>query len=124
MKGEQRMPTTIEAYYHPKTLSEALSLLGENKGALTPLAGGTSITISKKKGAGVVDLQALGLDRIQEVEGKLEIGAMVKISSLFDDRLIHKYANGVIIKACRQLASTPLRNLITVGGNIVQLHPW
>jgi carbon-monoxide dehydrogenase medium subunit len=107
----------------PKNLSEALKIITEQKNIL-PIAGGTSILPTISSDIDLLDLEPLGLNYIKKSKGKLKIGAMTTINELIDSILVKKYLNGIICDASLTIASTPNRNLITVGGNIVGLRPW
>ena len=70
----------ITTYHRPTTLEEALTLLARPEAR--PLGGGTVLTQKSDESFAVVDLQALGLDKIRKVGGKLEIGATATLSLL------------------------------------------
>jgi aerobic carbon-monoxide dehydrogenase medium subunit len=115
----------IRQYYRPRSVDEALKLLDQGAGKAALVGGGTSLAVRlPSRLESLVDISGLGLDKITEEEGEAVIGAGVKISQLMDSPLLSKLYGGVIPAAAKQLASTPLRNMITVGGNIYQVMPW
>ena len=103
----------ITEYYRPGTLEEALKLLSSPN--VKPLGGGTVLSHPGDDSFAVVDLQALGLDKIHKVGDHLEIGATVTLQTLLESP--HTPAT---IKAALKL-ETPLnlRNMGTVAGTLV-----
>ena len=71
------MPKRPTGYYRPKQLDEALILLA--KPNTIPLAGGTKLLAGDVEAA-VVDLQDVGLDRIEKENDYLHIGAMALLN--------------------------------------------
>jgi CO/xanthine dehydrogenase FAD-binding subunit len=82
----------ILAYHRPDTLEQALDLLGRPAPLTLPLGGGRLLSRPVKLRATplaalgesfeVVDLQALGLDRIEPAPRSLVVGAAVRLSDL------------------------------------------
>ncbi|MFQ3676193.1 MAG: FAD binding domain-containing protein [Endomicrobiia bacterium] len=107
----------------PKNLVEAKKILSK-KEKVVPIAGGTSVLLNFSQNTKLLDLEPLKLDYIKYSNNRLKIGAMTVVNELLDSHLIKKYCNGIIKDAVLTIASTPNRNLITVGGNIVGIHPW
>jgi len=73
------MPKKPDAYYRPETLPEALRLLSQPNAL--PLGGGTSLLAGDVDGA-VVDLQALGLNQVQQTQDQLRVGATLTLAKL------------------------------------------
>ena len=73
------MAVRPSAYHRPKSLEEALRLLSQPD--TMALAGGTTL-LSEGPRVAVVDLQDLGLDRIQMEAGQLRLGAMTRLVDL------------------------------------------
>ena len=103
----------ITEYYRPQTLEEALKLLACPD--TRPLGGGTVLTQKSEASFAVVDLQALGLDKIHKAGGKLEIGASATLSLLLDSPHIFP----ALATATRLEAPLNLRNMGTVAGTLV-----
>lgn len=78
----------ISGYYRPTTLDEALALLGRPQPPTLPLGGGTALNRPEHSPlAGdfeVVDLQALGLNRIDASGSQVEAGATATLQSLLE----------------------------------------
>ncbi len=103
----------IQSYFRPATLEEALQLLAQP--GTYPLGGGTILNQQKDADFSVVDLQALGLDKIHKVGEKLEIGATVTLQSLLD----YTHTPEALKTALRLEAPLNLRNMGSVAGALV-----
>lgn len=69
--------------------------------------------------AHVVDINALPLGTIERVDGGLRIGALVRMSDAAANPLIMQYAP-VITQALLASASPQIRNMASLGGNLMQ----
>ena len=113
-------------YVAPKTLSEAVAVLGQNENAKV-LAGGQSlIPLMRFRLAGptlLVDLNRVeGLSYIKEDDGKLKIGAMTRQSAVEHSELVStKYS--LLADTVKVLSDPVVRNLGTVGGNVANADP-
>ncbi len=103
----------ITAYHRPKNLEEALSLISQPE--TFPLGGGTLLNQKKDADFAVVDLQALGLDKIHKVGEKLEIGAAVVLQTLLESA----HTPEALKTAVKLEAPLNLRNMGTVAGTLV-----
>lgn len=104
------------AYHRPTTLEEALSLLGDRGPDDVPrvvLAGGTDVN-AEPAAREVVDLQALGLDRIADEGDAVRLGAMVRLQDLVE----HEAAPALLRDLARAEQPSALRTLATVGGTV------
>jgi CO/xanthine dehydrogenase FAD-binding subunit len=130
VQGDQ-MPAQPGAYYRPETLAEALRLLAEPD--VVPLAGGTALLAGGAPAApaGVVDLQALGLNQLKWVEtGKssfkhLFIGATAKLIDVaeFMQAYDEDSPAPLLQNAIRRAGPNTYRNAATVGGVIAGRLP-
>ena len=96
----------IDAYHRPTSVDEAVVLLAAP--TRVALAGGT--TIRHDGGAApteVVDLQALGLDRVEAGPDVVRIGAMVRLHDLAE----HDAVPDLISHAARSEMPSTLRTL-------------
>ncbi len=114
-------------YQTPKTLKEACRLLGEAKGKAKVIAGGTDLVIrlrnEEEKPDLLVDVTCLEeLKGIEESDGTLSIGATVTHSEISDSSIVKRYGS-VLAKAASQIGSPQIRNLGTIGGNIINASP-
>jgi carbon-monoxide dehydrogenase medium subunit len=107
----------------PKSLSEALGLLGEE--GVRPLSGGTALMLMMKAGVlrptRLVSLRKLGLNKI-EADGELRIGAMTTLGSLERSAAVKK-GWPVITRTLRTLSNVRVRNVATVGGALAHADP-
>ncbi|MFH2070718.1 MAG: FAD binding domain-containing protein [Elusimicrobiota bacterium] len=108
----------------PGDLSEAVKILRGGKGKVVPFAGGTTLMLSPAGDVSYIDMEGLGLNYIKREGRTLRVGAMTTISELTESPAVSKLFNGLIVSCAKTIASTPNRNLITVGGNIVGIRPW
>jgi CO/xanthine dehydrogenase FAD-binding subunit len=114
-------------YHEPKALDEALRLMGEIRGDGAVLAGGTDLLVNMKMGKTapkhVVSLSRIeGLKDVKREQGSLTLGACVTAGDLKDQEEIKTEFNG-LCQSAGSLGSPLIRNLATVGGNIVTARP-
>ena len=119
------IPPSFE-YVVPKTIPEAVALLGNNPEAKV-LAGGHSLIPMMKirlaSPALLVDINRIdGLSYIREEAGWLKIGAMTCEADLDDSNLIQsKYP--LLADTSKMIADPLVRNRATVGGNLAHADP-
>jgi xanthine dehydrogenase YagS FAD-binding subunit len=111
-------------YERPADAAGALALLDDAGPAARYLGGGTNLVDLMKLGVEspdvLVDVTRLPHDRIEELDGGgLRIGAAVRNSDLAASRLVRD-AYPVLAQAVLAGASGQLRNMATVGGNLLQ----
>jgi xanthine dehydrogenase YagS FAD-binding subunit len=110
-------------YERPTDVSAAVTMLVDApNGAF--LAGGTNLVDHMRLGVAtpdlLVDVRRLTSDRIEQLpDGGVRIGAAVSNSDLAADRMIRR-RYPVLSEALLAGASGQLRNLATVGGNLLQ----
>ncbi len=119
------IPPAFE-YAVPKTLPEAVALLGKNPDAKV-LAGGHSLIPMMKirlaSPALLVDINRIGgLSYIREDGGWLKIGAMTREADLdHSDLILKKYP--LLSDTSQTIADPLVRNMATVGGNLAHADP-
>jgi xanthine dehydrogenase YagS FAD-binding subunit len=111
-------------YERPTDAAGALALLDDAGPAARYLGGGTNLVDLMKLGVEspdvLVDVTRLPHDRIEELDGGgLRIGAAVRNSDLAASRLVRD-AYPVLAQSVLAGASGQLRNMATVGGNLLQ----
>jgi carbon-monoxide dehydrogenase medium subunit len=108
----------------PGSLSEALSLLGEED--VRPMSGGTALMLMMKAGVFrprcLVSLRKLGLSGVEADAGALRIGAMTTLRALERSTEVAK-SFPVLTRALRTLANVRVRNVATVGGALAHADP-
>ncbi|MVT09974.1 FAD binding domain-containing protein [Chitinophaga tropicalis] len=109
-------------YTRVSTKDTAIAALAKDKTAMF-LAGGTNLIDLMKSGVTsperLVDINALPLATIEETKTGLRIGALAKNSVVAEDKLILKHFP-LLSQALSAGASPQLRNMATVGGNMMQ----
>jgi carbon-monoxide dehydrogenase medium subunit len=112
--------------HKPQSITEAVRLLSEFENA-SLLAGGTDLLVDIKQGLirvkNLISLQEIEeLRGIEEQKGRIRIGAMVTPDEILSSSLINRYIPA-LAEAARSMASTQIRALATVGGNIASAVP-
>jgi len=107
----------------PKTTTEARALAGEKPGSVFK-AGGIDLLDHLKEHLleppRVVDLSATSLNEIVvESDGGLRIGATVTLAKVAAHDAIRK-SHPALAEACGSAASPQIRNVATIGGNVLQ----
>ena len=115
----------------PKSALEAAKLFKELEDVKV-LAGGTfllnSLKLLKTKGTKTVK-NVLSLAKAEDLkgitlkDGVLTIKAMTTITELFESPLTVDNL-GVLHTVCRNISTTPIRNMATVGGNLTCRYTW
>ncbi len=114
-------------YHTPRSLSEALDLLGEALGEARVLAGGQSLVpllnLRLAYPEVLVDLnQVEGLSYIREDGDRIRIGAMTRQREAeFSDLLAKRCP--VVVEALTQVGHPAIRNRGTVGGSLAHADP-
>lgn len=116
-------------YVRPESVSEAIAVLGKThghqQGAARLLAGGTDLLTLMKHEINtpeqLIDIKRLPEldDSITESEHGITIGALTTLSRLEDDPLIRESCPA-LSDAAAIAASPQLRNMATIGGNLLQ----
>ena len=111
-------------YVHPETLEQALALLADDSHKAIPVAGGSALTRGSRRQAEIfVDIGACGLGGLRQQDQQFVLGAGLTCSDIVraplpgaTGQLLTEVADGI--------ATQPLRNVITLGGNIVNMVAW
>lgn len=115
-----------ENYYLPETVDEVLKNLKDSKGNARIMAGGTDLMILVSKGIvktkGIIDVGNIRELKYIREEGKsIKIGALTTHTQLAESALLNKKAK-VLAHAASHVGSPQIRNVGTIGGNIVNAH--
>ena len=105
----------IIEYHRPNSLTDALALLDRNQPVTVPLGGGTFLNRPSSQHIAVVDLQALGLGRIERQGNMVRLGATATLQSLVDSTELPL----ALIGAAEQELPFNLRQVATVAGTLV-----
>jgi len=114
-------------YLKPTSIDEAISLHQGHGERAKYIAGGTDVIVRIKEGKinpqYLISLRHLqGLDHITFENGELRIGAMVTHRMLELSPVLGK-AFPIVIDAVENIGSVQIRNVATIGGNIVNAVP-
>ena len=114
-------------YKSPNSIDEAIGLLWRVGGKAKIIAGGTDLVIGLRNGDQnppiIIDVTRIEeLRRIEEKNGMISIGAAVTHSEIVSSLLVKNYAK-VLSDAASEIGSPQIRNLGTIGGNIVNASP-
>lgn len=114
------------AYKKARSLDEALALLGEHKDARL-LAGGQSLiaTLNMRLSSPsmLIDINSIGgIDKIEEKNGAIEIGALVRHVQAERSDVIARLAP-LIARAMPHIGHAAIRNRGTLGGSIAFADP-
>jgi len=114
-------------YHAPKSLPDALALLGQFGDEAKVLSGGQSLLPMMKlrfaQPAHLVDIGRIpGLDYIKEEDGVLKIGALAREAGLEASEIVRsKYP--ILVDTASVIADPLVRNLATVAGNLAHGDP-
>lgn len=113
-------------YFEPKSISDALSLLGKHGAEAKVIAGGTDVMVDikfKEEPGCLVNIKKIpSLAGISESGGALRIGALTTIREIETSALVRDKLP-VLWEASHQFASLQVRNTATIGGNICRASP-
>jgi carbon-monoxide dehydrogenase medium subunit len=115
------------AYHDPSSLDEACQIMAELKEKSQPLAGGTDLIVNMRRRVispeSVVFLGRLDEMRGQEVSNsQIRIGACLTAAELAGSKQVEENMSALSLGA-KRLGSPTIRNLATVGGNLVTARP-
>lgn len=110
----------IQAYHHPKTMSEALQLLDRREVRTAVIAGGASLVpaLDEQGIDEVVDLQGLCPAGIQAGGDRLTIGALTRLQALVDDERVPP----LLKEGAFREGPNTFRHQATLGGVIAGAH--
>ena len=122
------MTRTIKpfGYCEAKDINEAMSYLDTHRGVKL-IAGGTDLIVQMKKRmkqpTSLVSIaQTQGLDEINNGGKGLRIGALTTLRSIESSPLVKKHFP-ILSECVSQMATTQVRNMATIGGNICNASP-
>jgi CO/xanthine dehydrogenase FAD-binding subunit len=105
----------ILEYHRPETLEGALELLSRPQPRTLPLGGGTVLSRPGPESYAVVDLQALGMNTVEQQGNSLRIGAAITLQDIVENGVVPE----VIRLAAHREASLNLRQMGTLAGTLV-----
>jgi CO/xanthine dehydrogenase FAD-binding subunit len=113
---------TTQAYFQPRSLTEALGLLDEHGPGLLVMAGGTLAMPLINKGVShpekVMGLRQAGLGYVRPVDGGVNIGAAAPLT-----RVKEMAGVPLLAEAVENVAGWAVQNMGTAGGNLFAPPP-
>jgi carbon-monoxide dehydrogenase medium subunit len=114
-------------YHAPRSLDEALALLAEHGDEAKVLAGGQSLIPLMRfrlaQPARLIDLKGVpNLSHVEQDNGWLRIGAMTREAAI-DRSAVVQEQYPLLAETAAVIADPLVRNLATVGGNLVHADP-
>jgi len=112
-------------YQLPETVEDAVALLGARTAVI---AGGTDLLLDLQQGRhppveALIDLNHIDeMQRIEEGEEKIYIGAAVSLHRIIESDLLNHHALG-LVDACRRIGGPQVRHVATLGGNVGHALP-
>src|SRR5687768_15900663 len=111
-------------YHVPRTVAEAVRIMGERGPVGQFVAGGTDLYPNMKRRQ-QVPKSVISVMRLQELNqitgdgaGGLRIGASVTLTEIVEHPIINR-DYPVVAKAARTISTPILRNMGTIGGNLL-----
>ncbi|MFH0878827.1 MAG: FAD binding domain-containing protein [Lentisphaerota bacterium] len=110
----------VRDFIIPESLREARSVLKKlgDKGMV--VAGGTALHFFGDTERTVVDISRLALSGIKKRTGGFRIGATTTLADL----MRYRGKGWILDQVAAQTSSQQIRNISTLGGNIVRVFPW
>lgn len=126
MEAEVR-PLPKFDYVAPSSLSEALKLLRDYQDRAKVLAGGTDLVVRLKKRLAfadvIIDLNRVSdLSFIEPIGDRLHIGGLTRLAQVKESPMVKEKALA-LAQAISIMASPPIRNRGTIGGNLCNSSP-
>ena len=114
-------------YQKVNTVSEALEVLSRDNKKSKILAGGTDLLVMIQENIispdEVIDISSIEeLKGIEESSGRIRLGALVTHGRIADSNLLREKAVP-LVESCSEVGSPQIRNLGTIGGNLVMASP-
>jgi aerobic carbon-monoxide dehydrogenase medium subunit len=118
------MFASVEAFYRPATVREALQLLQNGKGSARIVAGCTDLALERDRSIRfLIDITHAGLSYIRRRGGLCAIGSTTTMAEIEASPDLSGLAGGILCRAAATCGSMQIRNLATVGGNMVNGSP-
>lgn len=109
----------IKEYTNPINIDDAYEQLVSQKNA-TLLGGGLFLRLQKRNLPLVIDLNGMGLNRIESSTDHFRIGAMATLRQIET----HPALPRALVESTRQVAGVAVRNLATIGGSVMGRYPF
>lgn len=110
-------------YFMPKTVEEAVDILSKKKDSVSIVSGGTDLILEINEGHNksdnIVDISKIeSLKYITSKDGIVHVGARITFDDIERSQYVKKNV-GALWGVARYVGSPQIRNLGTIGGNVV-----
>lgn len=114
-------------FVRPESLSEAVEFLTAHGSETEILAGGTDVMVDLRNGEirakYLLDVSRLdALHGIEQIPEGLSVGAAVTLNEIHASTILKRYAPA-LQKCAATFASSQIRNVATIGGNVAHCSP-
>ena len=115
---------TVETFYRPGSVREAVRLLQNGKNRARVVAGGTDLVVEGDRSIRcLIDITHAGLSYIRRKGKACVIGATTTMATIEHSTAIGALAGGVLARAAATCGSVQIRNMATLGGNLAHGSP-
>jgi CO/xanthine dehydrogenase FAD-binding subunit len=115
---------TVETFYRPGSVREAVRLLQDGKNRARVVAGGTDLVVEGDRSIRcLIDITHAGLSYIRRQGKACVIGATTTMATIENSTTIRALAGGVLARAAATCGSVQIRNMATLGGNLAHGSP-
>ena len=115
-------------YYQPRSIEEAVAVLGSSPAPSNIIAGGTDLMLDLNQGNhppvnALIDITEIEeLKTIDVVNSEIIIGACVTHNQIVNNEYVRANADA-LIEACGLIGGPQVRNSATIGGNVAHALP-
>jgi carbon-monoxide dehydrogenase medium subunit len=114
----------VESFCRPASVREALHLLQSGKGSARIVAGCTDFMVENDPSVRcLIDLTHTGLNYIRRRGANWALGATTTMAQLEESAPMRDLAGGLLCHAAATCGSMQIRNMATIGGNMVNGSP-
>jgi len=116
--------SALRDFKRPSSVAEAVAMVREGPGRGGFIAGGTTLGLARMLPYDfLVDITGVGLNKLRKVGDGIRIGAAATIQQLATSPLLHNSGLEFLIQAALSVATRQIRNMATVGGDLVSGYP-
>lgn len=119
------MDLPIRNLLRPRTLPEALALLGSHRDVRV-VSGGTDLVVQLRDGRRsadtLIDISGLSLEEIRETDKGLLIGAGATMHAIATSPMVRR-SQPALAEAASRVGAWPIQCRATLGGNLVNASP-
>lgn len=114
--GRSEIVFQIKNYVQAKSLEEAYQLNQKKNNII--LGGMMWLKMSNRIIQNAIDLSGLGLDKIEETQEEVRIGAMCTLRQIETHKGLEQAWNGVLRACVEHIVGVQFRNTATIGGSV------